>query len=62
MHFKKQRNFTLDEIALFFDRDRSSIARQVQRVLSGDLNSDSVCAKFARTATDSKVYEATCSI
>ena len=48
---KKTAWLALDEIALLFDRDRSSITRQVQRILSGDLKSDSVCAKFARTAT-----------
>ena len=54
---KKTAWLTLDEIASLFGRDRSSIGKQVRRVIKKDLKSDSVCAKFARTATDGKVYE-----
>lgn len=49
---------TQDAIALLFDKSRSTIAEHLQNIFKeGELNRDSVCRKFRRTATDGKTYD-----
>jgi hypothetical protein len=48
---------TQQQIADLFGRDRSVITKHLQNIFeSGELVEDSVCAIFAHTATDGKVY------
>lgn len=48
---------TQDAIALLFDKGRSTITEHLQNIFqSGELQEDSVCRKFRRTATDGKEY------
>ena len=47
----------IDQIALLFERDRSVISKHIKNIfLEGELNENSVCAFFAHTANDGKVY------
>ena len=47
----------IDQIALLFERDRSVISKHIKNIfLEGELNENSVCAFFAHTASDGKVY------
>ncbi len=49
---------TQDAIAILFDKSRSTIAEHLQNIFKeGELNRDSVCRKFRRTATDGKTYD-----
>ena len=49
---------TQDMMAALYDIDRSGIAKHLKNIFeSGELNKDSVCAKFARTAADGKTYQ-----
>ncbi|WP_099145945.1 virulence RhuM family protein [Bacteroides sp. KFT8] len=48
---------TQDAIALLFDKGRSTIAEHLQNIFqSQELQEDSVCRKFRRTASDGKNY------
>ena len=48
---------TQDAIALLFDKGRSTITEHLQNIFqSGELQEDSVCRKFRRTAADGKEY------
>ena len=47
----------IDQIALLFERDRSVISKHIKNIfLEGELIENSVCAFFAHTASDGKVY------
>ena len=49
---------TQDQMATLFGRDRTVVTKHVGNVFrEGELDEDSVRAKFARTATDGKSYE-----
>ena len=49
---------SLDQMAELFGRDKSTISRHVKNIFSdGELNHDSVVAKFATTAADGKTYQ-----
>ena len=49
---------TQDMMAVLYDIDRSGIAKHLKKIFdAGELNKDSVCAKFARTAADGKTYQ-----
>ena len=49
---------TQDAIAALFDKSRSTIAEHLQNIFKeGELQKDSVCRKFRRTAADGKTYE-----
>jgi hypothetical protein len=49
---------TQKQMAALFDTERSVITKHLRNVLKeGELESESVCAKFARTAEDGKVYQ-----
>ena len=49
---------TQDMMATLYGIDRSGIARHLKNLfMSGELDRDSVCAKFARTAADGKKYQ-----
>jgi hypothetical protein len=48
---------TQEEIATLFDKGRSTIAEHIQNILADEeLNEDSVCRNFRRTAADDKIY------
>ena len=48
---------SLDQMAELFQRNKSTISRHIKNVLEdGELEEDSVVAKFATTATDGKKY------
>ena len=48
---------TQDAIAALFDKSRSTIAEHLQNIFNeGELQKDSVCRKFRRTASDGKDY------
>ena len=48
---------TQDALAMLFDKGRSTIAEHLQNIFqSGELQEDSVCRKFRRTAADGKDY------
>lgn len=48
---------TQDAIAVLFDKSRSTITEHLQNIFhSQELQEDSVCRKFRRTATDGKEY------
>lgn len=49
---------TQDMMATLYGIDRSGIAKHLKNLFDdGELNKDSVCAKFARTASDGKTYQ-----
>ena len=49
---------SIDQMAELFQRDRSVIGKHVRNVFKeGELNKESVWAKFAYTASDGKVYD-----
>ena len=49
---------TQDAIALLFDKGRSTITEHLNNIFSeGELQKDSVCRKFRRTASDGKEYQ-----
>lgn len=49
---------TQTEICVLFDRERSVITKHINNVFKeGELERDSVCAIFARTADDGKTYQ-----
>ena len=48
---------SLNQMTILFDRDKSVISRHIRNVFSeGELQQDSVVAKFATTAADGKTY------
>ena len=48
---------TQDQIALLFDVERPGITQHIKNIFSeGELDENSVCKKFLRTATDGKNY------
>ena len=48
---------TQDDLAELFDKGRSTIAEHIRNIFDDhELNKDSVCRNFRRTATDGKVY------
>ena len=50
---------SIDQMAELFQRDRSVIGKHVRNIFKeGELEKESVWAKFAYTATDGKVYNA----
>ena len=49
---------SVDQIALLFQRDKSTISRHLKNIFSeGELNRNSVVALFATTASDGKTYQ-----
>ena len=49
---------TQEQIAQLFERERSVITKHIRNIFEeGELTAESVCAKFARTATDNKTYQ-----
>ncbi len=49
---------SLDEIAMLFDRNKSTISRHIKNIFeSGELEPNSVVANFATTARDGKKYQ-----
>ena len=49
---------SLDQMADLFQRDKSTISRHIKNIFGeGELNRNSVVAKFATTAADGKVYQ-----
>ena len=58
--FLKNENIWLpqEKIAMLFGVDRSVITKHLKNIFeSAELNEDSVCAKFAHTASDGKNYQ-----
>ena len=58
--FLKNENIwlTQEKIAMLFGVDRSVITKHLKNIFeSAELNEDSVCAKFAHTASDGKNYQ-----
>ena len=49
---------SLDQMAELFQRDKSTISRHIKNIFDeGELNKNSVVAKFATTAADAKTYQ-----
>ena len=49
---------SLDQMADLFQRDKSTISRHIKNIFGeGELNRNSVVAKFATTAADGKIYQ-----
>lgn len=49
---------SLDQMAVLFQRDKSTISRHIKNIFAeGELYQDSVVAKFATTASDGKTYQ-----
>lgn len=49
---------SIDQMEELFQRDKSTISRHIKNIFSeGELNRNSVVAKFATTAADGKVYQ-----
>ena len=49
---------SIDQMAELFQRDKSTISRHIKNIFTeGELQRDSVVAKFATTASDGKVYK-----
>lgn len=49
---------SLDQMAVLFDRDKSTISRHIKNVFAeGELSPHSVVANFATTASDGKTYQ-----
>ncbi|WP_206215132.1 RhuM family protein [Adlercreutzia sp. ZJ138] len=49
---------SLDQLALLFDRDKSTISRHIKNIFSeGELEAQLVVAKYATTARDGKTYQ-----
>ena len=48
---------SIDQMAELFQRDKSTISRHIKNIFTeGELQRDSVVAKFATTASDGKIY------
>ena len=51
---------TQKQMSSLFDTERSVVTKHINNVFkSGELNKNSVCAKFAHTAKDGKTYNTT---
>lgn len=49
---------TLDQMATLFERDKSTVSKHIKNIFAeGELQKDSVVAKFATTAADNKTYQ-----
>jgi len=49
---------TLDQMATLFERDKSTVSKHIKNIFTeGELQRDSVVAKFATTAADNKTYQ-----
>ncbi|MDD5802650.1 MAG: RhuM family protein, partial [Solobacterium sp.] len=49
---------SLDQMAELFSRDKSTISRHIRNLFNeGELDKNSVVAKFATTASDGKTYQ-----
>ena len=49
---------TQEQMCLLFGRERSVVTKHIRNVFKeGELEEESVCAKFAHTASDGKVYQ-----
>ena len=49
---------SIDQMADLFQRDKSTISRHIKNIFAeGELDRDSVVAKFATTAADGKTYQ-----
>ena len=49
---------SLDQMAELFERDKSTVSRHIKNIFNeGELQRDSVVAKFATTAADGKTYQ-----
>lgn len=49
---------SLDQISELFSRDKSTISRHIRNLFNeGELDRNSVVAKFATTAADGKTYQ-----
>ena len=49
---------SLDQLALLFGRDKSTVSRHIKNVFSeGELEAQSVVAKYVATAKDGKTYQ-----
>ena len=49
---------SIDQMAELFQRDKSTISRHIKNIfIEGELQRDSVVAKFATTASDGKIYQ-----
>ena len=49
---------TLDQMAILFDRDKSTISRHIKNIFEeGELERNAVVANFATTASDGKTYQ-----
>ena len=49
---------SLDQMAALFERDKSTVSRHIKNVFEeGELDKDSVVAKYATTAADGKTYQ-----
>ena len=49
---------TLDQMAMLFERDKSTISRHIKNIFEeGELMREAVVAKFATTAADGKTYQ-----
>ena len=47
----------IEQISVLFERDRSVISKHIKNIfLEGELFENSVCAFFAHTANDGKIY------
>lgn len=47
----------IEQMSVLFERDRSVISKHIKNIfLEGELSEDSVCAFFAHTANDGKIY------
>ena len=52
---------TQDQMCKLFGRERSVITKHIRNVFrEGELDEQSVCAKFAQTAGDGKTYQVSC--
>ncbi|MBN2725052.1 MAG: virulence RhuM family protein [Deltaproteobacteria bacterium] len=58
-HFDSETTWlSLDQMAELFDRDKSTVSRHIKNIFDeGELQRDSVVAKFATTASDGKTYQ-----
>ena len=49
---------SLNQLTMLFDRDKSVISRHLNNIFkAGELEKDSVVAKYATTASDGKIYQ-----
>ena len=54
---------SIDQMAELFQRDKSTISRHIKNIFAeGELERDSVVAKFATTAADGKTYQSNSTI